>query len=883
MRKDLLFAIVFIAVALISITIMVVSIINLNREDYIVDEFGQTPDNTANHDLNGEHNHQHSDIVEKTHPDLTPLCPTLNDDEKNKLKDLYIQAIQADEAQVSAVLDKIEFFGARAVPYLSELLLFETDKKTKERMTTLIQILKSIPVKSENLLLMPGMEINTTRRYFRIIAKVSKIRENDEIQLVLTNNPEKFSQSLFNTDISARTLNKAFLTIGAVSSTIRPEFPGDFRIYDGSRIAITIEYNRVGVMNEKIYHNLSSVIYDKVTERWMPKTYWLFLGATKSTLTENSTSADESGNIFSLYNEDSSAILTNPWFTSTSKDRFQGFLDKLPDAGESVYIKFEIVSDSELTEQNDKILEEYKNFEKKRDEIKKSALLFKPHEILVETFNQSVNLESALKQQTDEDEKMLHRTPLPVLLPAAATDDVEKLKIMLDEFYKVEDSDLPSIVNEIKKLDCRYYEIIAKNASENYADDRSQQLIEAAFVVADHAYQVGKIVYYYGIAIDLENKLIITDGYVPEIKDMPLEYIISGINGKTYESLLVMKALPIHLELAFERLGYKKSSKKPRQKGDWFVYDGDATVIEVAWLKDDIKDEKLMPTDYKGWKKHKNVSMLRVESMIKNMGTSESMPKSAFPFVGSTNEITGNNMAQEYGTVCGALSDVTTMLENPWVGAMIPHIYRIMGSAMPVMNSPIRLFFSMEPKEERMLRLKKLEEIWEQERLFRPFYHFDKLPGWELARETSSIVRYMKGNHRLVIQISPNSSKKFEITEEDIESWKTVAENNDGFGRWIIREKAKYQNCDAYFQIIEELKLTDSDKDNFIFVYIVRTLMFDYMVQFNLNQEELVLSKATFKNIIEERLTLGLTEHYPEKESPQTKPKKSSQTKPDKN
>ena len=258
--------------------------------------------------------------------------------------------------------------------------------------------------------------------------------------------------------------------------------------------------------------------------------------------------------------------------------------------------------------------------------------------------------------------------------------------------------------------------------------------------------------------------------------------------------------------------------------------------------------------------------------MIKNMETRESMPRCAFPFIGSTNKITGNNMAQEYGTVCGALSDVTTILENPWVGAMIPHIYRIMESTMPAINSPIRLFFSKEPMDERKKRMNLLAKLWEKERLFRPFYYFEKLPGWELVRETSSFVRYMKGNDRLVIQISPNSSKKFKITDADIENWDTEAEDNSGFGRWIAREKSKYKNCETYFRIIEERKIDPSEKDNYIFTYFVRTLMFDYLVQFNLYQADLVLSKATFKNIIEERLILGLTEHYPKENSSQTKP-----------
>ncbi|MCK5347416.1 MAG: hypothetical protein KAR20_28595, partial [Candidatus Heimdallarchaeota archaeon] len=205
---------------------------------------------------------------------------------------------------------------------------------------------------------------------------------------------------------------------------------------------------------------------------------------------------------------------------------------------------------------------------------------------------------------------------------------------------------------------------------------------------------------------------------------------------------------------------------------------------------------------------------------------------------------------------------------------MIPHIYRIMGSTMPVINSPIRLFFSMEPKKEREERMKILAKLWEKERLFRPFIHFDKLPGWELARETSSFVRYMKGNDQLVIRISPNSSKKFRISDNNIENWDNDAEDNPGFGRWITRERLKYKNCETYFRIIEERKINPTDKDNYIFTYIVRTLMFDYMVQFNLNQADLVLSKATFKKIIEERLTLGFSEHYPKKETSQTKPAK---------
>ncbi|MCD4657540.1 MAG: YdjY domain-containing protein [Planctomycetes bacterium] len=877
MRKDLLFGMVFIAIALVSITIMVVAIININSDDFTKVEDVQkheNPNKYANNDSesNGEHNHQHDNNTERTPPDFIPLCPPLNDDEKDRLKELYIQAVQADAVQESAILDKIELFGARAVPYLTELLVFETNEEIKLKFGTLIEILKSIPVKSENLLLLPGMEINTTRKYFRIEAAVSKIRENDEIQLVLTNNPEKSPQSLFMTNISGRTLNKAFLTIGAVPSTIRPEFAGDFRVYDGSLFKITIEYNKLGVRDEKIYHNLSSVIFDKVTERWLPITYWAFLGATKSLNAENTPSADETGNIFSLYNEDSSAILTNPWFSSTFKNRFQGFLDKLPEAGKPVYLKFEILPDSELRAQNTNVLEEYRNFDVKRDEIKKSNLPFKSQELLSETFEQSVNLTSALKHETEKANKMLQKTHLPALLPTMDAKATEKLKMLLDEFYKVEDTDLHRVVDEIKKFDCRYYEIVAQNANENYADDRSQILVEAAYVVADHAFQVGKIVYYHGIAIDLENKMIIADAYIPEVKNMPLEYIISGTNGKTYESLLVINALPYHLEVALERLGYQKSSNKPRQRGDWLLYDGDAAIIEVAWFNEEIKDGKLKATDYEGWKKHEKVSIYRVENLIKDLQTREAMPKTAFPFVGSKSKHSEKYMAQEYGTVCGALSDVTTLLENPWDGAMIPHVYRIMGSLIPATNSSVRLFFSMEPKTEREERMKILTKLWEKERLFRPFYHFDKLPGWELARETGSIVRYMKGDDRLVILISQNSSKKFEITDDDIENWDNEAEENSGFGRWIIREKTNFKNCEAYFRIIEELKINDSDKDNYIFIHYVRTLMFDYMIQFNLYNADLALCKATFKNIIEERLTLGLPEHYPE-ENNQTKPK----------
>ena len=206
----------------------------------------------------------------------------------------------------------------------------------------------------------------------------------------------------------------------------------------------------------------------------------------------------------------------------------------------------------------------------------------------------------------------------------------------------------------------------------------SQQLTirpeSAAAISPDSAIQkIGDGVLQIGtVTVDVKNHEVIMNGEINVIsQETILEFFAVGKLGKTHESLIMLDAEPMHIQLALLRLNLNPGMNLTVE-GDPHLPKGDPVEL---WVE---------------WKRGEQVVRHRAEEMVWNTMTKQPMQQTHWVFTGAR-VIRNQFTAQLFHNIIAVYRDPDSIFNHPLPGGTDDRTYRVNTDVVPAKATPVRI------------------------------------------------------------------------------------------------------------------------------------------------------------------------------------------------
>jgi len=157
------------------------------------------------------------------------------------------------------------------------------------------------------------------------------------------------------------------------------------------------------------------------------------------------------------------------------------------------------------------------------------------------------------------------------------------------------------------------------------------------------------------------------------MRDGAIEYFAVTPDGKTYESVLTLRAKPLHLQLALLLLGAEYGGGLAFQ-GDSALPAGDSVEMYVTWVTDKGDSVKRPATD-----------------LLYDRETKRAMPLSKWVFTGSMIRDSASFAADIEGSIVAVYSDPVAILNNPRRGRFDQTMYNPNTEVLPPLGTEITM------------------------------------------------------------------------------------------------------------------------------------------------------------------------------------------------
>ena len=184
--------------------------------------------------------------------------------------------------------------------------------------------------------------------------------------------------------------------------------------------------------------------------------------------------------------------------------------------------------------------------------------------------------------------------------------------------------------------------------------------------LSDSLYQIGNVL------VETSEREVIINGTINIVNNNTiLEFFASGKLGKTHESLIVLEAEPIHIQVALLRLGMNPGMNLTVQ-GDPHSPEGDLAKISVEWQ---LQGQTV--------RRH-------AEELVWNSITDEPMQRTDWIMTGA--RIVNNQFtAQLFHNVIALYRDPDSIFNHPFVGGTDDRTFRVNSDVVPPKGTKIKM------------------------------------------------------------------------------------------------------------------------------------------------------------------------------------------------
>lgn len=157
------------------------------------------------------------------------------------------------------------------------------------------------------------------------------------------------------------------------------------------------------------------------------------------------------------------------------------------------------------------------------------------------------------------------------------------------------------------------------------------------------------------------------------MRDGAIEYLAVTPDGKTYESVLTLRAKPLHLQLALLLLGAEYGGGLSFQ-GDSALPVGDSVEMYITWATDEGDSIKRPATE-----------------LLYDREAQHAMPLSKWVFTGSMIRDSASFAADIEGSIIAVYSDPVAILNNPRSGRFDQTMYHPNADVLPPLGTEITM------------------------------------------------------------------------------------------------------------------------------------------------------------------------------------------------
>ncbi|MDH3891170.1 MAG: YdjY domain-containing protein [candidate division Zixibacteria bacterium] len=201
------------------------------------------------------------------------------------------------------------------------------------------------------------------------------------------------------------------------------------------------------------------------------------------------------------------------------------------------------------------------------------------------------------------------------------------------------------------------------------ATDDLSSVDSLVMMIDPHTYTVGNL------RIDAKRREIVLPGWV-NLDSGQVEYFATSPGGKTHESVLVLDAVPLHLQTALLLLGFESGRTTMHFQGDSTEPLGDSVAICVKWQDPSGHDV-----------------IYQAHQLVYNAQRQSSMQATAWLFTGSM-VIDGRFMADLDGSFIATYADPVAVLNNPLAGRLDDTVYEANKKTLPKPGTPVAVTIS---------------------------------------------------------------------------------------------------------------------------------------------------------------------------------------------
>ena len=189
--------------------------------------------------------------------------------------------------------------------------------------------------------------------------------------------------------------------------------------------------------------------------------------------------------------------------------------------------------------------------------------------------------------------------------------------------------------------------------------DSSSKILEK---IDESRYQLGNVI------LDSKERTITLKGKINMEKGL-IELLACAPGGKAHESVLLIDAVPYHIQVAMLLLGMKYKGGLEYQ-GDPRTPQGDSVEVLVSWIQQGKETQ------------------VRGEDLVWDIKRSKPMEHTPWIFVGSK-MVEGKFMADEEKSLITTYHDPFTIFDNPLQSGGDDELYKVNENLIPAKGTPV--------------------------------------------------------------------------------------------------------------------------------------------------------------------------------------------------
>ena len=192
---------------------------------------------------------------------------------------------------------------------------------------------------------------------------------------------------------------------------------------------------------------------------------------------------------------------------------------------------------------------------------------------------------------------------------------------------------------------------------------------------------------YHGVRLDKKNHRVTFDAAVNQREGL-IEYLLVNDKGKVHESLLATKIAPHDIHLALLLVGLKEDKKSNISEPL------PPSAIDSAYLHAAPKLKGSPVRISLAWKQDGKPQQAPADNWIFNLHTNKIMSPGPWTYNGSLVE-DGQFLADTELSIVAVITDPTALANNPREGYDDDQIWQIQDKAVPAMDTPVEVTFTL--------------------------------------------------------------------------------------------------------------------------------------------------------------------------------------------